>query len=66
MSTSCYEPTIEDLLGDPVTQAVMRADRVNPSELEVMLRGLAVARANGQPNGDVVGARRIRGAPCSW
>jgi hypothetical protein len=38
MTMSRDELTIEELLGDPVTRAVMAADRVDPSELETMLR----------------------------
>jgi hypothetical protein len=39
------EPTLAELLSDPVTRAVMQADGVNPWELEEMLRGLAHLRA---------------------
>jgi hypothetical protein len=39
------EPTLTELLSDPVTRAVMQADGVNPWELEEMLRGLAHLRA---------------------
>jgi hypothetical protein len=42
MTMSRDELTIEELLGDPVTRAVMAADRVDPSELETMLRFLAL------------------------
>jgi hypothetical protein len=42
--------TIDELLDDPLTHAIMRADRVDPSELRAMLRALApvVARAAGR------------------
>lgn len=33
--------TLDELLGDPMTQAIMRADRVDPPKLEAMLRSLA-------------------------
>jgi hypothetical protein len=33
--------TLDQLLGDPMTQAIARADRVDPAELEAMLRSLA-------------------------
>jgi hypothetical protein len=33
--------TLDELLGDPMTQAIARADRVDPAELEAMLRSLA-------------------------
>ena len=35
------DPTLDELLGDPITQAIMRADRVDPPKLEAMLRSLA-------------------------
>ena len=34
------EPTLDQLLGDPMTQALMRADRVDPLALAAMLRCL--------------------------
>jgi len=45
MGTHFPEPTLAELLSDPVTRAVMQADGVNPWELEEMLRGLAHLRA---------------------
>jgi len=41
MTTSRDELTIDELLSDPVTRAVMKADGVDPSELETMMRSLA-------------------------
>jgi hypothetical protein len=35
------DPTLDELLGDPITQAIMQADRVDPPKLEAMLRSLA-------------------------
>src|SRR6202040_2818860 len=35
------ELTLTDLLGDPMTLAVMAADRIDPAELEAALSGLA-------------------------
>jgi hypothetical protein len=51
MGTYFPEPTLAELLSDPVTRAVMQADGVNPWELEEMLRGLAHLRAleSGEP-----------------
>ena len=43
MTMSRDELTIEQLLSDPVTRAVMEADGVDPSELEAMLRSMATA-----------------------
>jgi hypothetical protein len=39
------DPTLDELLGDPITQAIMHADRVDPAKLEAMLRSLARAVA---------------------
>jgi hypothetical protein len=36
------EPTLEEILADPITKAVMRADSVDLEELETLLRKLAV------------------------
>jgi hypothetical protein len=33
--------TLNELLGDPVTKAIMKADRVDPQKLEATLRSLA-------------------------
>lgn len=35
------EPTLEEILSDPIFRAVMDADGVNPQELEAMLREVA-------------------------
>jgi hypothetical protein len=43
------DPTLEELLGDPITQAVMTADRVDPRELKAMLA--SIARAIGRRQG---------------
>ena len=50
MGTYFPEPTLAELLSDPVTRAVMQADGVNPWELEEMLRGLAHLRAQSSPD----------------
>jgi hypothetical protein len=34
-------PTLYELLSDPLTQAVMKADRVDPAKLKAMLRSVA-------------------------
>jgi hypothetical protein len=61
MPTSRNDPTLDDLLGDPVTHAIMRADRVDPRELEAMLRALALrlARPAGRSDGDARDAERV-------
>jgi hypothetical protein len=35
------EPTLGELLANPITLAVMAADRVDPAALEAMLSGMA-------------------------
>jgi hypothetical protein len=45
--TACHHLSIDDLLGDPMTHAIMQADRVDPAELEAMLRALAARGARG-------------------
>jgi hypothetical protein len=54
MTMSLDDLTIDDLLRDPMTQAIMQADGVDSSELETMLRALAarLARPAGQSNDD--------------
>jgi hypothetical protein len=61
MTTSRDDPTIDDLLGDPLTHAVMQADRVDPRELAAMLRALApgVARRAGRSGGEALDAERV-------
>ena len=39
------EPTIADILSDPITVAMMKADGVDPVVLDEMLSGVAHARA---------------------
>jgi hypothetical protein len=42
MPGSCADPTIHDLLNDPLTQMVMQADRVDPLTLRQMLGSVAL------------------------
>jgi len=39
---ACAEPTIGDLLADPLTGALMRADRVDMDDFHEMLRSVAL------------------------
>ena len=43
------EPRLEDMLSDPIIRAVMDADRVDPHELQAMLKdvGRALSAARG-------------------
>jgi hypothetical protein len=43
--------TLNELLDDPMTLAIMKADRVDRSELEAMLRALAPGGGAGRSNG---------------
>jgi hypothetical protein len=61
------DPTLDELLGDPITQAIMHADRVDPPKLEAMLRSLARevagrSRASATARIETEGARRDRSA----
>jgi hypothetical protein len=42
------EPTLEDMLSDPIIRAVMDADRVDPHELQEALSAARGARSWGQ------------------
>jgi len=71
MTTSRDELTIDDLLGDPLTHAIMKADRVDRSELEAMVRALGarIARLAGGSNGDALDAEGLasdRNAVCQF
>ena len=49
--TTCFcEPTLAELINDPLTHAVMQADHVNPQALENLLRDLARRRADSLAN----------------
>jgi hypothetical protein len=37
----CSEPTLEEILSDPITTALMQADRIDAGEVGVMLRDMA-------------------------
>jgi hypothetical protein len=41
MSWYCREPTLEEILSDPIVTALMRADSVDPRELGAMLGRIA-------------------------
>jgi hypothetical protein len=41
MSWCHCEPTLEEILSDPIIEAVMQADAVHPRELDAMLRLIA-------------------------
>ena len=61
--TACFrDPTLAELLNDPITRAVMRADGVNPRDLEACLRNLAARRADSSEH--VESARRWRLQMC--
>jgi len=52
-TTSVYEdPTLCELLTDPLTQAAMKADRVDPAKLKAMLRSVAREFAGRSPSAD--------------
>jgi hypothetical protein len=41
MNLCSREPTVRDVLSDPLIRTLMKADRVDPSHLETMLDGIA-------------------------
>jgi len=47
------DPTLCELLSDPLTQAVMKADRVDPAKLKAVLRSVAreIAGRSGSAGG---------------
>ncbi|MGE5162519.1 MAG: hypothetical protein ACM3IH_00655 [Sphingobacteriales bacterium] len=46
---TCYrEPSLEDILSDPITQAVISADGVDPGQLNTMLRCVAQKRRSAE------------------
>jgi hypothetical protein len=45
------EPTLEEILSDPITKAMMQADRVEPQELAAMVRRIACARTGAMKGG---------------
>jgi hypothetical protein len=44
----CREPSLEDILSDPIVKAVIDADGVDTNELNAMLRGVARRRRSVQ------------------
>jgi hypothetical protein len=54
--------TLDELLGDPMTQAIARADRVDPAELEAMLRSLA-REIGGRSGGSAAARAAAASAP---
>jgi hypothetical protein len=42
------EPSLEDILSDPITQAVISADGVDTGELDAMLRGVVQKRRSAE------------------
>jgi hypothetical protein len=46
--TYCREPSLEDILSDPIIKAVIDADGVDAGELDAMLRCIARKRESAQ------------------
>jgi hypothetical protein len=66
MAKSHDELTLDELLSDPVTRAVMKADGADPSALAAMLRAMAGTMEQGfdRPNGFVFAGDGAR-SPCA-
>jgi hypothetical protein len=46
---TCWrEPSLEDILSDPIVKAVIKADGVDTNELDAMLRQIAHKRTTGR------------------
>ena len=62
--SSDFAPTIDHLLADSLIQTVMRADRVDPDKLKLMLTGVGarVAAGRQEPKLALEGARVRFGA----
>jgi hypothetical protein len=41
MKQSCHEPTLTNMLADPMVRTIMTADGVDPQELAAMLAAVA-------------------------
>jgi hypothetical protein len=46
------EPTLREVLADPVIQLMMRRDRVDPDDLWALLRGVGARLPNVEPRSD--------------
>jgi hypothetical protein len=46
-----HEPTLDEILSDPVVRAMMEADGVDPSEVEAMVRRIARTRREAAKSG---------------
>lgn len=47
-ATTCREPTLTDLLADPIVEALMRADGVNAYEVATMISRVSDRRSSEQ------------------
>lgn len=64
MGTACQEMTLRSALSDPLIRTVMAADKVDPGELESMLRGIAEQIAShGPPHTAVDEPRTVDTSP---
>lgn len=59
MNLCSHEPTVRDVLSDPLIRTLMKADRVDPSHLETMLHGIARTVASRSADG-----RKAKGSLC--
>jgi len=48
---ACREPTLDEILSDPIVEAVMQADAVDPKALRALLDKVAQARGVAAPAG---------------
>jgi hypothetical protein len=64
------EPVLSDLLGDPITQALMVADRVEQNDFDILIgtvrcerRRYSAAKPNDEVSRGEIGPHRRRGEP---
>jgi len=46
---ACREPSIEEMLADPIVRDLMAADGIDPNELKALLRSVAECRRGSVP-----------------
>ncbi len=63
----CCPQTIDEWLADPLTREVMRADRVDPAQLRVLLQSIALRHPYSTENSLAASARHgILTEPFGW
>jgi hypothetical protein len=69
MGTSKREPTIEELLSDPMMAAVLQRSRITPDEVRALLNDARERMAKAKARGQQAGRERLdrsRGSRLRW